>query len=183
MAHRPRSHLASLLLTLAVTAASLRVLDAVPRAVTGLPRGVIRLTSLDDAARRLGFGVPTPSVVPDDVDWPPRDILVGAHSSVTMTSRHRPDGPAWLIVAGAPARAGAIDPAVLPAVTVLQDTELVLGDGRTMTIQRQLDSSGALWHQASWREHARLLLVRSRGSLDELLRIAQSVRERNRHER
>ena len=170
-------------MALAVTAASLRVLDAVPRAITGLPRGVVRLNSLDDAARRLGAGIPTPSVVPDDVGWPPRVILVGARSSVSMMSRHRPDGLNWLIVAGAPAGAGAIDPAILPAVTVLQDTEMVLDDGRTMTIQRLIDSSGVVWHQAKWREHARLFLVRGRGSLDGLLRIAQSVRERNRDER
>lgn len=156
----------------------MRVLDAVPRAITGLPRGVVRLHSADEAARRLWTGILTPSDLPDDLEWPPTDILVGAHESFAMMSRHRPDGSVWLIVAGAPARAGAIDPAILPAVTILQDTEMVLGDGRTITIQRLLDSDGAVWHQASWRSHARLLLVRSRGSLDDLLHIVQRVRER-----
>ena len=182
MTHRPRSHAASLLIVIAITAASLRVLDAVPRAITGLPRGVIRFNSLDDAVRRLGSGLPTPSYLPDDLEWPPTDIVVGAHASVAVRSRHRPDGETWLIIAGAPARATAIDPAVLPAVTVLQDTDMVVDDGRMMRIQRLHDSGGVLWHQASWREHARLLLVRSRGSLDDLLRIAQSVHERDRDE-
>ena len=183
MTHRPRGHGASLLIVLAVTAASLRVLDAVPRAITGLPRGVIPLNSLPDAARRLGTEIPTPSYVPDDLEWPPTHILVGADFSIAVTSRHRSDGAVWLIIAGAPAWAGAIDPAILPPVTVLQETEMASGDGRAMSVQRVHDSGGAIWHQASWHTHARLFLVRGRGSLDDLLRIARSVRERNRRER
>jgi hypothetical protein len=170
-------------MVVAVTAASLRVLDAVPRAVTGLPRGVIRLQSLDDAARRLGAVIPMPSVVPDDLEWPPTDILVGADSSFAVHSRHRPDGAVWLIIAGAPGRAGAVDPAVLPAVTVLQETEMLSGQGRTMSIQRLHDSGGTIWHQVSWRDHTHLFLVRGRASLDDVVRIAQSLRERNRDER
>jgi len=183
MTPRPRSRAASLLVVLAVTAVSLRVLDAVPRAITGLPRGVIRLSSLPDAARRFGIGIPAPSYLPDDVEWPPTSVLVGRDASIAATSRHRPDGAAWLIIAGAPAWTGAIDPAILPPVTVLQETETVSGDGRTMTVERLLDSGGAIWHQASWHTHTRLLRVRGRGSLDDVLRIAESVRERNRDER
>lgn len=167
---------ASLLAVFVVAAAVLRVLDAVPRAVTGLPRGIVRVRSLDEAGRRLNGRIAMPVYFPAELEWPPSDIMLADDLSVAVTCRERRTGRGRLIVASGPRGAGAIAAGLLPPATRLQSAETTVVPGRPLTVDRLQDATGAFWHQASWRDDGRLIIVRHRGGMDELLRIAASVR-------
>ena len=51
------------------------------------------------------------------------------------------------------------------------------GAQRRALVSRLRDADGALWQQTEWQAGGQIILVRYRGTLDELLKIAGSVRE------
>ncbi len=169
--------LAALLLVVAASAVVLRVADAVPQVLTGLPRGVTRAASLGDLARAQDRPVVLPTYYPSDLEWPPGDLLCAGPNARALTARQGATGAAWLTIASAPSEATLAAARLVPAVTVLQDTETRLGN-LTARVQRLQDASGAIWHQAAWHAAARYHLVRYRGSLDDLMRIAASYHPR-----
>jgi hypothetical protein len=65
---------------------------------------------------------------------------------------------------------------VLPASVELQREPAVFG-GRALVVSRVRDADGAVWQQVQWQSPAQLVLVRYRGTLDELLKIAGSVND------
>jgi hypothetical protein len=66
----------------------------------------------------------------------------------------------------------------MPGSTVLQESEANVGHW-TARVQRLQDRGGALWHEAAWQDGDRLLSVRYRGSVEDLIRIAGSLRPRS----
>lgn len=159
---------------LLLAASCLRVLDAVPRAITGLPRGVERLASAEalEAVSRRQFALP--SFYPSFLEWPPRDFTWDGRSAA-VSVRRRDDGTPWLILASSPRSGGGRPAAILPAAAVLQESDGAIA-GLPARIQRLQDRNGAIWHQAVWDSDGLLLTARCRGSVEDLVRIASSLR-------
>ena len=148
-----------------------------PRVALGLPRGVVRAPDLAQLERASGRRMPTPAYFPDSLDWPPADLRMHSNGSAAIWCRQRPAGGIALVVATAPPGVREIAAAVLPSSVELQREDGSLG-GRPASVSRVRDSDGAVWQQVQWQTAAQIILVRYRGTLDELLKIAGSVRER-----
>jgi hypothetical protein len=168
-----------LVIVTTVAMAGLRVLDSVPRVLTGLPRGVVLVGSLEELRNHVGFDMPMPAYFPATLEWPPRDIRVYRGHDVAVIVRQRATNAPWLILASAPAGARDVSGPVLPDATVLQATDVPADTGTTIRVQRVEDAARAVWHQATWRQANRPTVVRYRGPVDELMRIAESLRARS----
>lgn len=165
------------LIVVAAAAFVLRVADALPRMALGLPRGVVRALDVAALERESGRRMPVPAYFPDTIEWPPAEARMHLGGSAAVWCRQRPGRGMALIVATAPPGAGGIAAAVLPDSVELQREEASLG-GRHAAVSRVRDTGGAVWQQVQWRADAQIILIRYRGTLDELLKIAGSVHER-----
>ena len=167
---------AAWLLVVAAAAAGLRLADALPRAVLGVPRGVVRAGDVAEIERMTGRRMPVPAYYPDRLAWPPADARVHSGGSAAIWCRERAGTAVALIVATAPPGAPAIAPEILPAAVELQ-REAAPVAGRVTAVARVRDGGGVVWHQVEWRTPDQIILIRYRGTLDELLKIAGSVHE------
>jgi hypothetical protein len=165
------------MLVVLAAAFSLRVADAVPRIALGVPRGVVRAPDIAHLERLSGRAMPVPAYFPDSIEWPPAEARTHSGGSAAIWCRQRPAGGIALVVATAPAGEGAIAPAVVPPSVELQHEDASLG-GRRARVSRVRDEDGAVWQQVQWQTPGQAILVRYRGTLDELLKIAGSMRER-----
>jgi hypothetical protein len=164
------------LLVVAAAALGLRVADALPGLATGVPRGATRVADVAELERISGRRMPVPSYYPDVIEWPPAEARVDAGGSAAIWCRQRPAGGIALIVATAPPGVGGIAAAVLPAAVELQHERILLR-GRPSVVSRVWDADGVVWQQVQWRGPGQIILIRYRGTLDELLKIAGSVHE------
>lgn len=164
------------LLAILAAAAALRVADAVPRVLLDLPRGVARPADLASLERESGRRMPLPAYFPDSLAWPPAEVRLHSGGSAAIWCRQRPAGGLALILATAPPGERAIAAAVLPSAAELQRERAPLG-GVPASVSRVRDRDGAVWQQVEWRTSRQIILLRYRGTLDELLKIAGSVRE------
>lgn len=166
--------LAVWLVAVAAAAVTLRLADAVPRAALGVPRGVVRVPDVVELERESGRRMPVPAYFPDTIEWPPAEVRIHTGGSAAVWCRQRAGGGIALIVATAPPGAREIAAAVLPASVGLQREEGTVGS-RPAFVSRVRDAEGVLWQQVQWQTPGQIVLVRYRGSLDELLKIAGSV--------
>jgi len=164
------------LAVVAAAAFGLRVADALPGVLLGVPRGVVRAASVADLERATGWRMPVPAYYPDTIAWPPAEARMHAGGSAAIWCRQRPAGGIALIVACAPPGAAGIAAALLPESLELQREDTTLGPYPAV-VSRVRDAEGAVWQQVQWQAGRRIILVRYRGTLDQLLKIAGSVRE------
>ena len=164
------------LLVVAASAAALRLADALPRAALNLPRGVTRAADVAELERASGRRMPVPAYFPDTISWPPADARLHTSGSAAIWCRQREGPDTALIVATAPGGAPGVADQVLPASVELQREQAVRGN-RALTVSRVRDADGAVWQQVQWQSPAQIVLVRYRGTLDELLKIAGSVND------
>jgi hypothetical protein len=120
--------------------------------------------------------MPLPAYYPDTIEWPPVDSRYDAAGSAAIWCRQRSSGVTALVVATAPPDLGAIAAAVMPGAVDLQ-REVSSMRGRPATLARVRGDDGAVWQQVQWRGLDQIILVRYRGTLDELMKIAGSVHE------
>lgn len=166
--------LATLLWVVAVSAVTVAGLGALPGWIAGEERGVHRVASIQDAERRLGARIILPAVYPERLAWPPAEIRVagGRHGSVALTFVDRAGAPALQLIQsteeGAP-----IAPALLRDRTVhgLRRTSV---DARPATLSR-VHVAGEGWDELAWDLRGRSIVLRGRGDLGELYRMAASV--------
>jgi hypothetical protein len=164
------------LLVVAASGVALRVADAVPRAALDIPRGVSRAADVEGLERASGRRMPVPAYFPDTLAWPPADARLHSSGSAAIWCRQRDGGETALIVATAPRGAQGVADAVLPPSVELQRETAVIGE-RALVVSRVRDADGAVWQQVQWQSPAQIVLVRYRGTLDELLKIAGSVND------
>ena len=164
------------LLVVAASVVALRVADALPRAALDIPRGVRRAADVDELERASGRRMPVPAYFPDTLAWPPADARLHSSGSAAIWCRQRDGGETALIVATAPRGAQGVADAVLPPSVELQRETAVIGE-RALVVSRVRDADGAVWQQVQWQSPAQIVLVRYRGTLDELLKIAGSVND------
>ena len=166
----------TLSLVMGATAAVLRAVDALPAYLGGAARGVERFHSVEEVERRLRERLLLPSYFPDTLRWPPARIRLhtGPPPSVVLTFADR-GGEPWLVVFQSFGALGTPPPQLLPAGRVLQTVTVPL-HGTQAALSRVLDGDGRLWHELGWSTGERRIVLRSRGPVDELLRMGESVR-------
>jgi hypothetical protein len=165
-----------LLAVTAATAALLALVDAVPAWLAGDDRGVLRARTVDEAERRLRTRLVMPSYFPDTLAWPPRAVrfTLREPGAAALHVDGRDGRPRALIAETV--RPGAIPERLVPAGAPLGSAQVSLG-GREGTLTRVVGEDGDVWNELAWEQGGRSLLLRSRGSIDELVRMAKSARE------
>jgi hypothetical protein len=155
--------------------ALLALLDGVPAWVTGEPREVRRARSVDEAERALRARLLVPAYFPASLSWPPERVRFtrGPPGAAALTVNARGGSPrVFLAETIAP---GPIPGGLVPDVEVLDRSPVAIGATRG-TLSRIIEDGGTAWELA-WEQNGRSLLLRSRGSVEELLRMARSTRE------
>lgn len=165
----------TLLFVMGGTAGLLAALDSVPGCIQGVPRGVRRVRTIEEAEQRLRGRLALPAYFPDRLRWPPSAVRViqDASPAAALAFEGRAGGvDLWL--AQTVGGDGPIAPSLLPEVTVLgRGTLTVAGDEATLS--RIVGEDGTVWHEIAWRQFGRRLVLRGKGSLDELVRMARSA--------
>ena len=166
----------TLSLVMGATAAVLRAVDALPAYLGVAGRGVEGFDSVEAVERRLRERLWLPSYFPDSLRWPPAEIRVhaGPLPSVALTFAGS-ERDARLVVFQSFGAFGTPPPQLLPAGRVLQTVTVPL-HGAPAALSRVLDRDGRVWHELGWSTGDRRVVLRSRGPVDELLRMGESVR-------
>ncbi len=167
--------LATLGLVMGGATVALAALDAAPGWLSGEPRGVRRLQSVDEAERRLKARLYLPGYFPDRYRWPPSAVrlLLGDPASVALAFEARQGGLA-LELGQTVGGQGAISPLVLPPAEVLQRSPVRLAGGEGI-LARVVGGDGDVWDEVAWSQGGRTLVLRGKVGVEELLRMARSV--------
>lgn len=164
-----------LALVMAGTCVLLWALDGVPTWIAGEPRGVRKAATVRDAERLLRARLVLPSYFPATFAWPPSRIrlLAGTPGAVALWVQGRAGGPdLFLAETVAP---GAIPARLLPEAQALDRSPVAVGASKG-TLARVVQDGVVAW-EVAWELGGRSMLLRSRGSADELIRMARSARE------
>lgn len=167
--------LGSIALVFTGAAILLYAVDAVPALITGEPRHVRRAATVVEVERRLRARLLVPYYFPKTLAWPPQRIrfVVGPPGAAALWVDARDGGPRLLVaetLAGGP-----IPSRLIPDAQVIHSSPVAVGRARG-TLSRVVDEGAMAW-QITWQQGDRSLLLRSRGTVEELVRIARSVRE------
>jgi len=163
-----------LFLVLGGAALMLAGLDTVPIWLHGEPRGVRRVASVEEAERRLHARVLLPAYFPDSFRWPPATVRVTAEDGGAVSLAFLAlDGTPSLVLAQGLGGKGPLPPALLPEAAPIHRQSAPLGEGATLS--RVVGEDGTLWSQLEWTAGGRRLVLRGKGSLEEMLRMARSV--------
>ncbi len=167
---------AGLAVVLGASAALLAGLDAVPSWIAGEARSVRRVASVAEAERRLRARLLLPGYFPDSIAWPPSSIRVAAGDpgGAALSFEGRRGGLHMLLVQTA--RPGEVPERLLPPATVLDDGSTALAEARA-SLRRIVGPDGHVWRELAWRQRGRQVVLRSRGSVEEMLRMARTTRE------
>jgi hypothetical protein len=170
--------LAALGWVVATTGVMLAVLGALPGLIAGEPHEVRTVASLEAAERNLGAGLALPSYFPAHLGWPPARIRVaggkGGAIELTFREQARAGDQLQLLQATTPG-------APLPAVFEPPGTEL--GASPTTVAARPARLSrrtigGEVWQQLAWERDGCQMVLRTRGDVEELFRMARSAHRR-----
>ncbi len=167
--------LVSVVVVVAAAATMLYAVDGLPAWLTGEPRYVRRARSVEEVERRLRARLVLPYYFPSTLSWPPSHIrfTIGPPGAAAMSIDDR-QGKPCLFLAETVA-AGAIPERIVPSVQILSSSPIAVGTARGV-LSRVVEGGTTQW-ELRWEQGGRGLLMRSRGSVDELIRIARSVRE------
>lgn len=166
-----------LVLVLAAAAATLAALDGVPAWVNGESRDVRLAKSLEDAERRVRARLVLPAYFPDTLQWPPQRIRVlpGQVPAVSLVFTLRAGGEPRLVITQT-IGAGEIPERLLPVAGALDESRVAVGK-TPGTLRRVVGPDGEIWRELTWIHGGRTIVARSKGTLEELIRMARSARE------
>ena len=164
------------LFVVAAAVVGLRVADALPRTALGVSRGVTRAATVAELERATGRSLPVPAYFPDTIAWPPAEVRRHSNGAAAIWCRQRDGSGLALMLATAPRGAPQLLGAVLPPSTELQREQSARGD-HVVIVSRVRQADGSVWQQVQWPSMAQIILIRYRGTLDELLKIAGSVND------
>ncbi|WP_176066611.1 hypothetical protein [Anaeromyxobacter diazotrophicus] len=164
-----------LVAVVAAAALALAVLDAVPSWVAGDARDVRRARTVDEVQRRLRTRLVLPAYFPARLAWPPQRIryLAGPPGAVGLWVDARGGAPA-LLLAQTLGR-GELPERLVPPAQELDRSPIQVGAAQGR-LARVVEDGEVRW-QLTWEQGGRSLLLRSRGSVEELVRMARSARE------
>ncbi len=165
--------LATLMWVVGSTAGAIAVLGALPRWIAG-DSAASRALTVDEAERRLGTRLPLPAFYPERLAWPPAEIRVAGGRGGSARLRFAPrqaGAPVELIAAADPARP--IDASLLEDRNLVSERRTTVGP-RPATLASVL-VDGVSWQELSLELDGRQVILRTRGDLDELVRMAKSL--------
>ncbi len=166
---------ATLVIVMVTLAAMLALANAVPRWLGGVPAGVVRVASIDDAQRRLATRLLLPAYFPDTLAWPPArvEVVHGPPAAVALGFTGRQgDGERLVLVE---TLASASPPAELwPEMRRLSSSHVTLEAG-DVELWRVLGPDGGFWQELVFDVGERRVGLRSRGSIEDLVRMARSL--------
>lgn len=153
----------------------LGLLGAVPGWMAG-GAGARAAGSIQEAEARLGARILLPAYQPARLGWPPAEIRTagGRRGSVRLRLAPREGAPIELVQATEAGRA--IDAALLADRNVLSERRTRIGNLPATLASVTLE--GTVWQELSFDVDGRAVLLRTRGDLDELYRIAHSLHGR-----
>lgn len=164
----------SVFLVVATAAVLLVAVDSIPGLVTGEPRHVRRARTVDEVERRLRTRLLVPYYFPSTLAWPPERIRFTVDPPGAALSVAGRDGSPQVFLAEA-LGPGPIPARLVPEAQVLHSSPVTVGGDRGVLSRVVVD--GVVGWEVRWEQGGRRLLVRSRGTVEELLRMARSVRE------
>lgn len=164
----------TLTLVLGGAAIALATLDSVPTWLHGEPRGIRRAGSIEEAERRLQARVIVPSYFPDSLRWPPSTVRFTRDDggSVALTFLGKDGGPALVLAQTTGERATLPDGIRGRLAVIQQQSAPVAADA---VLSRVVAEDGTLWNQLEWTAGGRHHLLRGRGPLEDLFRMARSI--------
>ncbi|MBI5067486.1 MAG: hypothetical protein HZB56_04545 [Deltaproteobacteria bacterium] len=167
---------AGLIVVLGTAAMLLAGLDSVPSWVAGEPRDLRRVKDVEEAERRLKVRLFLPGYFPETIEWPPHSVRVmqGRTGGAALAFDGRTGGHYMLLVQAA--RTTEVPSRLLPPATVLDESPVWLR-GQRVTLRRIVGPDGNVWRELAWTEKERGLVLRSRGTVDEMLKMARTARE------
>jgi hypothetical protein len=163
-----------MVLVFAGAAVLLDAVDAVPGILTGEPRHVRRARTIEEVERRLRTRLVLPYYFPSTLTWPPQRIRFTIDPPAVALGVDAREGPPQVFVAQA-VGAGPIPDRLIPDAQTLQSSPVWVNAERGVLSRVVVD--GIIGWEVRWQQGGRRLLVRSRGTVEELLRMARSVRE------
>lgn len=170
--------LAALAWVATATALALGALGAVPGWLVGESQDVRRLASVEEAERWVGAPLASPSYFPARLGWPPAEVRVagGRGGAAALTFRARPGEGADVQLLQATTPGLPIPPELLDVSRELSASRATVGP-RPATLARVL-VDGSTWDELRWERDGRAMVLRTRGEVDELLRMARSAHRR-----
>lgn len=154
----------------------LGLLDAVPGHLSGKPRGVMSVGTIDEAERQLGTRLRLPSYFPDSLRWPPAAVEVYPGPPPAAALRY--EGPSrsdlQLIVCQTLEPSESIPVKLLPPGLILESARTIVRTRPATLMRVQLDD-GRLVHELSWDDAGRMMAMRFDGSVEQLMMVARSV--------
>ncbi len=170
---------ASVLLVSAGVAAALRLVDAIPSLVLGEGRGIRRFDSVEAGVGALGAGVLVPRYFPDTLRWPPSSVRVGRspEAGIGIHFKDRGGEHERLFIFETRPGGDAFPRGLVPEVRPFYTARVALGQGEG-TFRSVRSESGTTLSEVEFRQAGRRILVRLDGPGDELMRIAESLREK-----
>jgi hypothetical protein len=168
----------ALLWVVVATALSLGALGALPTWISGESHEVRRVDSVEAAERWIGARLASPSYFPSRLGWPPAEVRVagGRGGAASLTFRPRDGQGADLQLLQATTPGAAIPPPLLAVTRELSATRTTVG-ARPATLARVL-VDGETWEELRWERDGRAMVLRTRGEVEELLRMARSAHRR-----
>jgi len=158
----------------ACAAGALRLLDAVPDLLTSSTRER-QLGSVEALDRGWRRRLLLPAYFPRALGWPPSSVRTVGRPvhTVVLGFAPGPGEPERLLLAQALSETLPAD--LLPPGVLLSGGRVTV-EGREVELGRVLGTDGVLWHQLRWTREGRAVVLRSRDSEEQLLRLAASLR-------
>lgn len=154
----------------------LALLDRLPGVLSGRPKGVLPVGTVEEAERGLRARLLLPAYFPDTLRWPPVavDIYFGppAAAAIAFSGRTGPDVRLLLCQTIEPA--DSVPVKLLPPGLILASVRTRVGSDPGTLIRLQLDD-GRIVHELTWQRDGRLIAVRFDGPVEQLMTLADSV--------
>jgi hypothetical protein len=170
--------LLALVTVLGMTALLLAGMDAVPRALAPVGEAVSTLPSVEAAEKRLNAKLALPSYFPESLAWPPVEVRVarGSPPSARVSLSGRDGGSPRVVLCQTIGGEGDISHMLLTPPARVLDARAVDVGGERGSLARIETSTGELWYDLGWHHGGQTLVLRTRGTVDEALMMAASVR-------
>ncbi|MEW6033355.1 MAG: hypothetical protein AB1603_00705 [Chloroflexota bacterium] len=162
------------LVLLAVTAAGLRLLNTVPTRIQGPT--VEHFNSIEEAERKLGVDIIVPAYFPDYFSWPPKAIMAERqpYFTIHLSFAQRATGSEALWVHQILSNDSRAAESIPSPLDVLQDKSFLV-KGHQGRLIVGADVNGEPLYQLRWWSDRRYFVVTTTHSLEELIRIAESM--------
>lgn len=161
------------------TALTLGGLGALPGWIVGEPRQVRTVSTIEEAERSLGARLALPSYFPAHLGWPPGRIRVtgGKGGAVELTFRDPAQGAGdQLQLLHVTTPGDPLPPEFEPPGNELSSSPTTLASRPARLSRRTI--AGQVWQQLSWERDGCRMVLRTRGDVEELFRIARSAHRR-----